>query len=210
MISKMIITSLLALSTVSAFAETVKNARANDVASKYILADSGTFSRVIRASGLKCDITTNVADFKVSGHKNDVAMVYFKRKGDLFILRNISGDKDRCPKADKKVLVAGIRKYTVVSNASEETKIVNLTLDNAGNFRAWDNNRAVVNVAGIKDFVNNECFGKQGASFSSYTAFGIKYDGRVVKVKGRSANAVVDNVYYTSLSEFKASNNVCR
>ena len=53
-----------------AFADTTKNARKNDVADSYILADSGDLFRMVK--GNKCQITNNVSSFKVSQHPNDL------------------------------------------------------------------------------------------------------------------------------------------
>lgn len=209
MFSKLIVAGLLTLTTVSAFATTVKNARSNDVASKYILDDSGKLSRIMKGSGLKCDITTKVANFTVSAHKNDVAMIYFKKNGNLHILTNARGDLSQCPKANQGLLVAGIKKYTVVSNTSSESLVVNMTLDNGGNFKAWDNTHSLFTVKGVREYVNNSCFGQRGASFSSFTAFALKFDGSVVKIKGGLVEAKADNNYYASLQDFKASNRVC-
>ena len=214
MFSKLLVTGLLSLTTVSAFSMDAvkpasKAARSNDVASKYVLSASGKFSRIMKKSGLKCDITTNVSEFSVSGHKADLAMAYFKKEGNLHVLNNARGDMSQCPKTTQVMIVTAVKKYTVVSNTSDDSVIVNLTLDKAGNFKAWDNERAVLAVRNVKDYVNNTCFGKKGASFSSYTAFALKYDGSVVKVKGGEVERTTDSAYYTSLQDFKAANRVC-
>lgn len=214
MFSKIILATVLATTTVSAFAYKEKNARANDVASKYILDDRGTLSRIV--NGRKCDITTKVNDFKVSSHKHDVAMIYFDKADknnpritNLHLLRNVKGATGQCPKADQGVLVSNIKKYTVVSNASSETLIVNLTLDKAGKLIGWDNNRAVITASGIKNYVNNDCFGSSGKSFSSYVAFGITHSGKIVKIKGSEIDKKVDPRSYSDIEDFKIQNRVC-
>lgn len=208
MFSKLIISGLVALSTVSAFAIDEKSARENDVATKYILEDDGDFFRMVK--GKKCQITTNVDNFKISAHKNDVAMLYFKKDGDLHILRNNKSEAGKdCPKADVKVLVKGIKKYTVVSNASATTEIVNLTLDHSGKLLGWDNTKAVITATNIKTYQNNECFGAKNKSFKSYAAFAISNSGRIVKIKGNEIDKKVDPNRYTDIEDFIRHNNVC-
>jgi hypothetical protein len=208
MFSKLILTGLLVISSVTAFADVVKEGRSNDIASKYILEDDGDFFRIV--NGNKCQITNGVSEFKISAHKKDVAMLYFKKDGNLYILKNITGSTGNCPKADKSVLVANIKKYTVVSNTTSDSEVVNLTLDSQGLFRAWSNTKSVFAIQNVKDYVNNTCFGTDGLSYSSYTAFAITYEGQVFKVKGGEADAKADKLKFSDLGQFKDFYNVCK
>lgn len=182
-----------------------KNARSNDVASRYVLEDNGNFFRYVGRN--KCQITNRVDSFKVSQHKNDAAMVYFKRNGDLYVLHNASRSGN-CPKASKKVIMNDVAKYNVVS--STKTTIVNLAVSRFGNFTAWDNNRALISKRGVKAYSMNNCYGT-GRSFSSYVAFAINSAGHIFKVKGKSPSSSKWDTSrrYNSVSDFVRKNNVC-
>lgn len=208
MLSKLVVSGLIVVSSFSALAIDEKSARSNDVATKYILEDDGDFFRLVK--GKKCQITSDVDSFKISAHKNDVAMLYFKKNGDLHILRNNKSEVGKdCPKADVKVLVRGIKKYTVVSNASSDTEIVNLTLDQTGKLLGWDNTKAVISATNIRTYQNNECFGAKNKSFKSYAAFAISHGGRIVKIKGNEIDKKVDQNRYSDIQDFIRHNNVC-
>jgi len=177
-----VLCALIALSlSTSAFAAERKQARANDVASEYVLENNGDLFRIIRGTDIKCQVTTRVSDFKISQHPNDVAMIYFKRDGDLYLLRN--GDRrGQCPIANKSVLVTGVRKYSVVSTT--DTTIVNVALSNSGELAAWDNTNVRVSKSNVSDYKMYQYYGVSGKPFSTYVLFAINYGGSVLKVKG--------------------------
>jgi hypothetical protein len=198
----------------TAFAET-KQARDGDIASSYTLNKDGSFFRTTLA-GTKCEVTNNITDFKVSQHPNDLAMAYFVKDGDLYVLNNVKAVQDfvkiafgECPKTTKKLIVSSVDKYTVVSN--QNTTVVNLTLATNGEFKAWDNNKAILTLSHINEYVNNECYGSKKASFSSYVAFAIDKNGFVYKIKGeKTESSKVSEKSYDSLKEFKKTENVCK
>lgn len=182
----------------------VKKARANDVADTYVLTDEGTLYRTV--NGRRCDVTTNVDNFKISQHPNDRAMVYFKKNGDLYVLGR-SAPSYSCPKANTKVLMENVKKYSVTSNT--QTTIVNAALSKSGKFVAWDNVAPVLTVSGADDYQMNQNFGAEGKPFSSYVAF-VHSDrgGSVMKVKGitPSASKWDSSRYYSSIRDFKEAN----
>ncbi len=198
----------LVLSSLSTFAEVVKEARQNDVASKYILDDAGNFFRIVR--GNKCQITNAVEDFKISQHPGDVAMVYFKRQGDLYLLKNHDGDRlAQCPKANKSVLVKSIKKYSVVPDTS--SLVVNYTLDNAGKLVGYTNTAVFNTVTGVRDYSHNECYGQAGRSFSTIAVFGIQFNGTIVKMRAKTKEVDFDReLNYSSIADFKNYRNVCK
>jgi hypothetical protein len=206
---KLILISALLMSTLT-IAQESKQARANDVASKYTLKKNGDFFRTIR--GNECQITSGVENFKVSQHPKDVAVAYYKKAGDLYVLHNVAGDTSQCPKTSKNMIVGSIKKYTVVS--STKTIIVNMTLDRNGRFLAWDNKKALLELNSINTYVNNDCYGVDGKSHNSYVAFAISNSGKVTKVRG-GENGIVQTVVdsstrYADIEDFKRSNNVCK
>lgn len=184
-----------------------KNARSNDVASRYVLEDNGNFFRFV--GNQKCQITNNVDSFKVSSHPNDAAMVYFERDNDLYVLHNASRTGN-CPKASKKVITSNVAKYNVVS--STQTTIVNLALSKSGTFTAWDNTTPVVSKTGVKSYSMSQCYGVSGKSFSTYVAFAINSAGHIFKVKGKSPGSSNwdTSARYNSVDEFVRKNNVCK
>ncbi|MEW6056826.1 MAG: hypothetical protein AB1540_09440 [Bdellovibrionota bacterium] len=184
-----------------------KRARSNDVADRYILERDGDFFREVR--GKPCQITNNVDDFKVSQHRNDAAMVYFIKDGDLYVLHNAESS-GQCPKASKKVIMPNVKKYNVVSNTN--TTIVNTALDRSGTFIAWDNTRDVLTVRGVDEYKLNQCFGT-GRSFSSYVAFLLSRSGDIYKVKGNEPEkSKWDNSRdsYNTLNQFEDRQRVCQ
>ena len=192
---------------VSNLMDQTKNARNNDLASRYELADNGNFFRYVGNN--KCQITNDVESFKVSSHPSDAAMVYFVRSDDLYVLHN-SSRTGNCPKASKKVIMRNVKKYSVVSTT--KTTIVNIALDNRGNFSSWDNRSPLVRKTGVEAYSMNNCYGVSGKSFSSYVAFAINRAGHIFKLKGKSPS---DSKWdtskkYRSVSEFVSKNNVCK
>ncbi len=205
---KIILISSLFFS-VLASAQTVKNARSNDVASKYTLKANGDFFRTVGRN--ECQITNDVDSFKVSQHPKDVAVAYYERGGDLYILKNAHGSNGNCPEASKKVLMENVEKYTVVSTTN--TDIVNLALSRSGKLVAWDNRNVLVSEYGIENYAHNDCYGVKGKSFNTIVAFGITYSGRVLKIRGGSStevSATMTSEYYSSINNFKSDNNVCK
>ena len=197
-------------------ADTVKQARSNDVASQYVLEDDGDFFR--KVGDHTCQITTNVDEFKISRHPNDAAMVYFVKGGDLWVLHNadIPGH-GQCPAASKNMIMEDIAKvsskmrYTLVNTI--KTTIVNAAMSTqfGGFFVAWDNTKPVFQAADVKDYLMNTCYGTKGKVYNTYVAFVLTDDNKIIKVKGKSPeNSIVDNNRtYESVQEFKAVNKVC-
>jgi len=193
-----------------------KQARKNDTADKYLLDHEGNLFRKVPKVKTPCQITSDVSDFKISQHPNDVAVLYYKKGNDLYIFNK---DKEyrpngQCPsaKGNSKMLMANVQKFTVTSN--QNTTIVNAAVDVNGNFNAWDNNIVVYSDKGIDEFQMNSCYGTQGKSFSSYVLFTRDYQGNVTKVKTDGTYFVkdaskVDPRRYNGLTDFKKQNNVC-
>ncbi len=194
--------------TSAAFAQT-KNARSNDVAYKYELESDGDLFRYIRGSNQRCQVTNNVSSYKISRHKNDAAVIYYVRYGDLYYLKNTDNGYGSCPKAVKKVLMENVKKYTVVSNTN--TKIVNIALNHSGKLVAWGNTTKEFEAYRVNKYVNNTCYGSNGKSFKSYVAFAITYGGQVIKIKGQSSRSskTTQETYY-SVQDFKKKQNVCK
>lgn len=192
-----------------------KEARRNDTADRYMLAHDGTLFR--RINNAQCAVTSKVTDFKISQHPNDVAVIYFVKEGNLYL---VNLDKERrqngqCPSAagNTKQLMANVEKYTVTSNT--ETTIVNAALDRNGNFKAWDNVTVVYSDSGVEEYSMNECFGKKGKSFSSYVLFTRDRNDSVTKVKVsgsqfRKDESKTTHERYNRISEFKDQLNVCK
>lgn len=184
--------------------ETVKKARANDVATQYILTDDATLYRIVK--GKRCAVTTDVESFKVSEHPNDLAMIYFKKNGDLYVLGRSFPSRD-CPKAPTRLIMENVKKYSVTSNT--KTTIVNVALSREGKFVAWDIFSPVLTLTGADDYQMNQNFGAEGKAFSSYVTFvHNERGGSVMKVKGiNPASSKWDSTrYYTSIRDFKESN----
>lgn len=197
---------VLSLMSVSVFAREVKRARANDVASEYILENDGDFYRLV--DGQRCQITDRVESFKVSEHPHDAAVAYFVRGGDLYVLHN-AVDTGRCPRTSRRMILADIAKYNVVSNT--HTVIVNTALTRGGRFVAWDNLQEVFTSTGVTDYLMNTCFGSNGRSYSSYVAFLLNDRGEVLKLKGvEVASSKYDRERFSSIQAFKQRNAVCQ
>ncbi len=192
-----------------------KSARRNDVADEYELTTNGDFFRYVGSN--KCQITNNVADFKISQHPNDAAMVYFLKKKsgnqDLYVLHNSTGGSSQCPKASTKMIMEDIKKYTVTSNTN--TTIVNAALSHSGRFAAWDNSAVVYSDNGVTDYQMNQCFGVAGRSFKTYVLFTQDRSRAVTKVKvDEAGRGIVDgskstSETYANITEFNRSQNVC-
>ncbi len=202
--------ALFILAPVS-FANSCKERKVNRVSTDvkaYRLCD-GTLSQKFGANTW-CTVTTRVQSFKVSGHPNDAAIAYYKRDGDLFVAHKQKWNGYSCPSTSKNEILPNVTKYTVVSSTKMENLVVNMALSSNGNFRAWDNTRVVISLSGIKKYVNNECFGVEGASYSTYVAFAITYAGKVYKVKGKSSSSVLTDESYADLTAFKNKEKVCK
>ncbi len=199
-----------------AFAAETKHARSNDLAETYTLSDDGTLSRAIRNSNLKCTITTNVDEFKVSMHKNDAAMIYFvKNDKSLWYLKNSGSSTSQCPPAEKQRLMQNVKKYTVTSNT--DTEVVNVALDTSGNLYAWGNSGpAIYSDTGVAEFQMNQCYGASGKSFNSFVMFTRDAYGIVTKVKVEQGRYFINNDSrddarrFPSITDFKKERNVCQ
>jgi hypothetical protein len=195
--------------------KTCKEARKNDIADRYMLDKNGNLYR--RINKATCSITGDVQDFKISMHPKDLAVVYYKKNDNLYM---INLDKEyrpsgQCPSAagNTKLLMKNISKYTVTSNTN--TTIVNAALGENHEFKAWDNNAVVYSDSDVDEFQMNECYKSEGKSFSSYVLFTKDRSDLVTKVKVNGDRKFVkdnskrDNARYSSIGKFKDKNNVC-
>ncbi|WP_372370951.1 hypothetical protein [Candidatus Uabimicrobium sp. HlEnr_7] len=195
-----ILTSLI----LSLNADTSKKSRKGDNASEYILKANGDLFRIV--DGQKLQVTTRVADFKISHHPQDAAMIYFIRDNNLYILK-------RSDKKSKKAIIfqdiakAG-KKYRYNVAPSPKTTIVNLALSGKGEFRAWDNKKIVLQQNNVVNYKMNNNFAAKGKPFSSYVAFAIDTNGYILKIKGKSpGKSKWDNSRsYKNIKEFKRVN----
>ncbi len=203
--------------TISCFApifagETTKNARKGDIAKKYVLKDNGNFFRILHTNR-KCQITSNVKSFKVSSHPADAAMVYFVRRGDLYILKNTKTN-GQCPPADKKVITKklmmdGKKKYKYNVVPSIHSTIVNMSLDQKGVFRAWGNKKKLIELGNIKNYSMNQNFGRKGKPFQKSLVFLMGKNGKVYKVNGKNpSSSKWTKRTFSSLKDFKRKNNL--
>lgn len=187
-----------------------------EVADSYTLMPDGDFFRDV--NGIKCQITSKVDDFKVSGHPNDAAVAYFVKGGDLWVV-NPSAEPavGNCPKTVAKVITQNVAKsgsnYDYWVTSSTNTTVVNSVRDSNGRFIAWDNIKPVYFSDRIVDVDMNQCFGVQGKGFSSYVAFLLTRNNTVIKIKGHPSDkdfSKEDTGSFTSLDQFRAKNNVCK
>ena len=83
-----------------------KQARSNDIASSYELEHDGDLFRIMKdKKKTRCQITTNVSEIKISQHPKDVGMLYFKKNGNLYILRDQDTERGKtCPATDKSIM----------------------------------------------------------------------------------------------------------
>lgn len=192
-----------------------KEARKNDTADRYMLGHDGTLYR--RINKATCSVTSGVQDFKISMHPNDVAVIYYRKNGDLYLVNKDTERRGRgqCPSAEgnTKRLMKNVQKYTVTANV--ETTIVNAALDEAGNFSAWDNNYVVYKDTNIEDFSMNTCYGSKGKSFSSYVLFTIDRYGQISKVKVNKEKFLRDDSRigserFNKIHDFKEKYKVCQ
>lgn len=188
-----------------------KDARSNDVASNYALDKNGGLYRFV--NGNKCQITSNVADMKISMHPQDKAMMYFSKESNLYVLNNPTGEELRkqCPKAKTSIIMSNVSKYNIVSNTN--TVIVNVALSTSGKFVAWENSDIVFKADGIAEYSMNSCFGAKDKKFTTYVAFlRTAIGGIIIKVKGKNpaASKADDSKYYYDITKFKSENNVCK
>ena len=171
-------------------ADTVKRARSTDIATEYRLEGTDLYRMV---DGQKCQVTTDVIEFKVSQHPDDAAVIYYLRRergaANLYSLENTDGG-GQCPKAKKHRILddiarsGGRYKYSVVPSAKAE--IVAVALSRQGTLVAWDEQTAVVEEQGVEDYRLHDRFGKAGAPFRRYVAFAIDSAGFVLKLDGRA------------------------
>lgn len=211
--NKLLSLSVLAITAITfaapAFAEP-KKARDNDLVDSYELLDNSKLVR--RIGNLSCDVTSGVTSFKVSQHPNDAAMIYFMKDGDLHYLKNPAGavrKKGECPKAEKALLLANVKDYTVVP--TQKTEIVNMALTHEGRLVAWPNTgRPLVDVNGIKELKMNPCNDQAGFSFKKYVAFAESRDGRILKIEGdKPSDSAFTPESFDSIGDFKEKQNVC-
>lgn len=188
-----------------------KQARTSDPADQYLLDKKGNLFRVLGKN--TCQITNNVSDFKISQHKDDAAVIYYIQDNDLYVVHPQTSNGGNCPPVSKKKILDDIEKYTVVSNTN--STIVNVALTRSGKLVAWDNTKVVYEDSGVADYLMNECFGREGKSFSSFVFFSFDSSGYVTKVKvdagySRYNQSKETNNRYVSIQDFKGRENVCQ
>jgi hypothetical protein len=184
-----------------------KTARRGDVASRYLLRNDGHLFREI--AGTPCEVTADVAEFKIADNPSDPSAIYLVRKGALYALATPTPDQTKsCPKAELTQLVPAIDSYTVVNR--KDTPISLLARDASGKVTAWDAKGPAVWVEGTTQMRLNKCFGTK-KSFGSYVAFAIDSNGVVSKIGGKDPrHSKADPKHYASLDAFLAKNKVCR
>ncbi len=207
------------LATTFAQADTVKAARSNDVATKYILKDNGDLFRVMKVTGLTCQVTSAVQDMKVSQHPNDAAMIYYIKDSNLYYLQNAEISYN-CPKSIKKVLLQDIKridgkfKYGIVS--STKSDIVNVALTYNGKFVVWVDTRSLYTAYSVSNYKMNPCFGEAGKRFSRTSVILISRDGVVTRLEGKRSNsgdlsAETDHSRrYSNIEEFVRAKQMCK
>ena len=205
-----------------AFAEETKYARQNDLVDSYTLEDSGKLVRQI--GNLRCDVTTDVKDMKISGHPEDEAVMYYIRRNDetktddLWVLFNAVNAKRtprQCPRAFRKLIASDIKKingkYQYGVASSNKTTIVNMALTNDGELTGWDNKNVVLRRSGIQEFEMNECNDRAGFSFKRYLAFAKANNGQVLKVEGDDpSESKLTAEKFASVDNFQKDQKVCQ
>jgi hypothetical protein len=188
-----------------------RQARSGDVASEYQLESDGDLFRVV--NGQRCQVTSGVADIKISQHPRDPAMLYFVKGRDLVQLQNAE-TTGTCPKASTTVVATDLAttpelRYSVVPTT--RTSIVAMALSTTGEYRAWSPSGSL-SFINIRDYQLNPCYGVSGKGHSSYVAFLLDNDGRVTRLKGNESKASKsdDAKTYADLAAFADQNKVCR
>lgn len=197
---------LLALpAAAGATTKVTKQARPGDIASEYELTESGDLFRQVGKH--RCQITNGVTEFRVASHPLDEGAIYFVKAGDLKVLLPPARATSGCPKADVRTVVPSVKKYALVTDP--KSPVVLMSLDADDHFQGFGP-EGRVNIRDVADFVMNACYGQDGRSFSSYSAFIIDAYGLVTRLKGKEPGEKTDfKRAYTSLDEFKTVNRVC-
>ncbi len=198
---------------------------------RYVMMSNGDFFRFIAAqSNLKCQITTMIADFKISMHESDAALLYYIRTesgaNNLYVLNKIAATTtgSTCPKTTATKILPNIKKidgkfkYTVVSNTSKTvvTNVVNMALSTNNNgvldqLVGWGNVSAIFSLSGVKDYIMNECWAVETKSFNNSVAFALTNNNEIWKINGNDplGQSKKDPKLWTSFGDFKAFYKVC-
>lgn len=198
---------------------------------RYVMQRNGDFFRYIaKQNNLKCQITTNVKDFKISMHETDAAILYYIRleatKNNLYVLHPLdaSATGNNCPRTSAVKIMDSIKivsskfRYTVVSNTSAavKTNIVNMALSTsdggvADRLRAWNATSAVYTQSGVKDYIMNECWAVETKHFNNFVAFAQTNSNQIFKISGVDPIGATkpDPQTWTSFTAFKDNYNVC-
>ena len=188
-----------------------KAARPNASVDQYLLTTDGDLYAYINKIDRLCQVTEGVSDFKTSRHPKDAAVIYYARGGDLYVANEVKV-KGQCPSMTKKMIMANVKKYNVVS--TNNTTIVNTALSTSGRFNAWDNTKVVYSDILVEDYLLNTNYKVKGKSFNTFVAFTLGYDHYITKVKGSASDessyikSTETNRSYKSIQEFKKSTNL--
>lgn len=166
---------------------------------------------VILRSGLRCQITSNVDDFKMLPRGGHV-LAYETKSGELVMLRSGDDNARQCySQKDRKTEVtdqqARVVKWNVVSAA--DVPVVLIALDKNGFVKMYDmsgNEVSGLGVRNVEEYRLHPCHGKRGVPFNSKIAFAYG-NGRVVTIEP-SGRFVLDQRTYSSATDFIEKNKI--
>jgi hypothetical protein len=195
---------------------------------RYELMASGNFFRFLKKSDgseLKCQITSGVKDFKMSGHKRDMSLLYF--------VKTVSGEDDllkldaaatydggnSCPKTtsykilDNLSTVNGDYRYSIVSNSSsvDATEIF-MFAKAADKVIGFGLGSVIWEWPKASSYSLNACFGSDAKSFNNYVAFLLYEDsGKLLKIHGQDpyGKSKEDQLSWNNYADFRAKYDVC-
>lgn len=156
-------------------------------------------------NGQKCQITTNVDDFKMLPRGGHV-LAYETKAGELVMLRHGDDNARQCySQRDRKTDVtdqqARVVKWNVINAA--DVPVVLIALDKNGFVKMYDTNGNEVSNLGIRnveDYRLHPCHGKRGVPFNSKIAFAYG-NGRVGTIEP-NGRYVLDSGNYQSAADF--------
>jgi hypothetical protein len=191
-----------------------KTARKGDIASRYELREGALYRHIGK---LRCQVTSDVAEFKIAQHPTDPTGAYLVKNGALHALLVPRPDQvtaGQCPKADLQELVPALARdkrgwvYKLVDR--KDTPISLVAQSSEGRVTAWDAEGVAVHVDGVRELRLNTCFGSK-KSFGTFVAFAIDGAGNVSKIGGKDPRkSKLDPQLYPNLDAFAATNRVCR
>lgn len=172
---------------------------------------NGTDFFVLLRNGQRCQITSNVSDFKMLPRGSHV-LAYETTLNELVMLRLGDDEAQQCySQRDRKTDVtdqqARIVKWNVVSAA--EVPVVLIALDKNGFVKMYDihgNDVSKLGIRNVEDYRLHPCHGKHGVPFNSKLAFAYG-KGRVMTIES-NGRAVLDPGNYSSASDFIERNKI--